>query len=150
MSSSTIDIKEIKNKFIQVVIIEFLPLSLFNWLETSIENLPEEIQILITSIIFFTFLYSYGLCCVVANNYAKYKGYKNYFYIYGILNIFGLSILFLLKNRNSSDEIIGSDKDPLLNFSISSIFISWFAIPIVLTTPIILIGFCLGGERFNE
>lgn len=149
MSNSTIGIKEIRSKFIQVIIIEFSPLLLFDWLETSIKNLSEGIQISITLLMFSIFLHGCRLCWVFANNYAKYKGYKNYFYVYSILNIFGLSILFLLKNRNLSENT-GSNQDPLLNFSISSIFISWFAIPILFTVPIFLTGFYLGIQGFDE
>lgn len=150
MSNSTINIEKTKNKFIQVIIIELLPGLLFNSLEKSLENLPEEIQSSIALTIFFMFLYGYGLCCVVADNYAKYKGYKNRFYIYSILNIFGLSILFLLKNRNVSKKA-NLDREPLLNFSILSIFVSWFAIPIVLTPFTFLIAiYIVGATGFEE
>jgi uncharacterized protein len=144
MSNSIIDIKKIRSKFIQAIIIEFLPGLIFNWLETSLKNLPEGIQTLMAIHLFFTFLYGYGLCCIVADQYAKYKGYKNYFYIYSILNIFGLSILFLLKNRNPSENT-NLEQEPLLNFSISSIFISWFAIPLALTPPTLLIALYIAG-----
>jgi uncharacterized protein len=149
MSNSTIDIKAIRNKFIQVIIIQFSPGLLFNFLTTSIESLPEEIRTLIALILLSTLLYGYGLCCVVADKYAKYKGYKNHFYIYSILNIFGLSLLFLLKNRNSSENT-NTDKEPLLNFSILSVLISFCAVSIALMPLQFLMALCIAGKEGVE
>lgn len=144
MSDLQINIKQIRNKFIQVIIYEFPLILLFNWLESWSESLPKAINALIILLAFLMFFYGYKLCCQVADNYAQYKGYKNHFYVYSILNIFGLLILFLLKNRNLSKKRI--DKERLLNFSISSILISWFIIiPFVLILPGILIVFYIAS-----
>jgi membrane protease YdiL (CAAX protease family) len=98
---------------------------------------------------FFSLLYGYGICAYAADLYAEYKGYKNHFCIYSILNICGLSILFLLKNRNLSNDF-ELDQKSLLNFSISSIFISLFASSIALTPLVILVAICIAGVRNFE
>lgn len=149
MSNSIIDIKKIRNKFTQVIIFEFLPGSIFNFVQPSIESLPEEIQTVVALFLLFTLLYGYGLCCVVADNYAKYKGHKNHFYIYSILNVFGLSILFLLKNRNLSKNT-NTEKEPLLNFSILSVLISFLAIPVALMPLQFLMALCIAGMKGVE
>ncbi|MGL5942550.1 MAG: lysostaphin resistance A-like protein [Waterburya sp.] len=149
MSDSQISIKEIRKKFIQVIILEFSPILIFSWLEKWLESLPEAISFLNVLFAFMVLLYGYGLCCELADDYAQYKGYKNHFYIYSILNIFGLSILFLLKNRNLSNDL-EIDRKPLLNFSISSIFISLFAISIAFTPLVILVAICLAGVKGFE
>lgn len=150
MSDSQISIQEIRKKFIQGIILEFSPGLLFNWLEKWLESIPEAMYFLTVLFAFIVLLYGYGLCCEVADDYAQYKGYKNHFYIYSILNIFGLSILFLLKNRNLSDNL-QLEQESLLNFSISSIFTSWFVTPIALTPFSYLIALCIVGvEGFEE
>ncbi|MEM8828429.1 MAG: type II CAAX endopeptidase family protein [Cyanobacteria bacterium P01_G01_bin.19] len=58
--------------------------------------------------------------------------------------------MFLLTNKNQS-KAIDSDRNPLVNFSISSIFISWVAIPIVCMPLVYLIALGINGiDGFEE
>lgn len=149
---SNIGLKEIRYLTIQGLSLQFLPISIFGYLESQIENTIDSAAIIFLMGIgvFICSLFGYAICCLAINKYARYKGRKNHFYIYSILNVFGLSFLFLLTNKNQS-KAIDSDRNPLVNFSISSIFISWVAIPIVCMPLVYLIALGINGiDGFEE
>ncbi|BAZ43171.1 hypothetical protein NIES4102_01690 [Chondrocystis sp. NIES-4102] len=148
MSDLQIDIKEIRNKFILGTILEFSPGLIISLFEQWLENLPATITFLIALLFLIMLLYGYGLCFQAADQYAQYKGYKNHCYIYSILNILGLSILFLLPNRCKKNNL---NDEPLLNFSILAVIISLFAITIVLVGSVCLILLIvLGLEGYEK
>lgn len=152
MPDSQINIKKIRTSVIKGIGYGYLPLVIYSWIEPFFKSHPQyEIILDSISLVFLIFFISgYILSAKAINKYAQYKGYKNYFYIYSILNIFGLSILFLLKNRNISKNS-NFNKEPLLNFSIFSIFISLFAITVALIPFLYLIAFFIvGTEGFEE
>ena len=150
MQNSEINIKQVRTLTIQGIAWGYLPLFIIGLIIPWLETLPEAIEILITLPTFTTFVYGYIVCAKAADKYAKYKGYKNFFYIYSILNIFGLSFLFLLNNRNKTNHD-SSNKTPLENFSISAIFISWFAIPLLFIPFFMLIALWIAGvQGFEE
>ncbi len=150
MSNPQLKIKEIRNSVIKGLVWQYLPLFIIGLIIPWLETLPLGLQSLITFPSLISFFYGYIVCFKVAEKYAKYKGYKNYYYIYSFLNFFGLSILFLLTNRNPSNNR-ELEQEPLLNFSILSIFTSWFVTPIALTPLSYLIALCIAGiEGFEE
>ena len=149
MQKSSVNIKEIRNTTIAGITCQFVPY-IVSFIIPLLPNTPgiESIAFLVSTLAFILALFGYGLCWVAADKYAAYKGYKNPFYIYSILNIIGLSFLFLLKNKN---QHINSDKDPIENFSLSAILISWFAIPSLFTLPFMLIALYIAGvEGFEK
>ena len=90
------------------------------------------------------FIYGYIRCWILACEYARYKGYSKVFSWLGILNVFGLSILFLLRNRRLNDTDL-SNNNAIENFSISAIFLSYVAIeflfiPVAFLGAILLFG----------
>lgn len=148
MSDLHIDIKKIRNKFILGTVLELSPGLIFSLFEQWLESLSETITFLTALLILILLVYGYGLCFQAADKYAQYKGYKNHYYIYSILNILGLSILFLLPNRCKKDNL---NAEPLLNFSISAVIISLFAITIVLMSFFYLIILMIVGlEGFEN
>ena len=134
MSNSQITLKEVRNLTIKGIFWQFFPIIFAGLITPFLESIafPEvAILLLIYTPAIISLFSGYVICCDAADRYAQYKGYKNYLLIYSILNIFGLSILFLLKNKKLSNNIV-ANKEPLSNFSISSIFISFIAIPVSL------------------
>ena len=109
-----------------------------------LELLPKPISSIISLFAIIAFLWGYVDCWKLAYKYAKYKGYPKHYGWLGLLNIFGLSILFFLKNKNS-DLYYQLDRNPLENFSISAILISYLASEIVFT-PIIILGLIIVGN----
>ncbi|MEM8722825.1 MAG: hypothetical protein AAGE84_26655 [Cyanobacteria bacterium P01_G01_bin.39] len=95
------NIEEIRGEILLGVSCQFLPMFLLRLLQPWLESLSgsETIISLFTLLVFIIFLCGYGLCAGAANKYATYKGYKNPWFIFSILNILGLAILFLLKDK---------------------------------------------------
>ena len=141
-------LKQIRTLTIRGMVIGYLPVSIIGLIEPPLETLPDAIEALIVLLVFSSLIYGCIVLGRAANKYAAYKGYKNPFYIYSILNIFGLCFLFLLKNKNQHTD---PNKDPIENFSLSAILISWFAIPLLFTIPLMLIALYIAGiEGFEE
>lgn len=144
------NIKQIRSLTIKGIVWGYLPLFIIGLIIPWLETLPEAIEILISFTTLISFVYGYIVCGNAADKYAEYKGYKNFFYIYSILNIFGLSFLFLLNNKNKTNHD-SSNKTPLENFSISAIVISWFAIPLLFIPLFMLIALWIAGvQGFEE
>ena len=151
MSNSETDIKQIRNNIIKGVTCQFLPFLLIGLFESQIESTPliEALFSILGLIALILLGYGYLVCAEAAAQYAAYKGYRNIYYIYSISNIFGLSLLFLLRNKNL-DEYHNTDKNPIERFSIASIFTSLIAIVLV-TMPLYYIpGLITMGLEFVE
>lgn len=140
IQNSEIHIKEIRNMLLKGIIYQFLPLYLTSLIIPKIETIPgsEVIVFLMIIFAFVVFCCGYGLCAEAADQYATYKGYGNPLYIFSILNIFGLSILFILKNKNQANNN-NKYQDPLERFSITAIFTSYLAIPLIVTMPLLVL-----------
>ena len=151
MSNVRADIKQIRNNIIRGSICQYLPFSLIGLFESQLESTPgiEALVSILGLIAFVFFCYGYGVCAEAADRYAAYKGYRNFWFIYSILNIFGLSILFLLKNKNSN-KYHNTDEDPLEKFSIASIFTSYLAIPLIIMPLYYIPGLIILGSEFVE
>ena len=151
MPKSAISLKEIRKLIITGIIIQYVPLLTFGLVEPLMQNQPgSETAISVSSLLaFLSFILGFVLCGNGIDKYARHKGYKNYLYIFSILNVSGLSILFLLNNKNSFDN--REDRsDPLLDFSISTIFISLIAIPIAIFPLVFVIALYVNGVNGVE
>ena len=150
MQKSSVNIKEIRNTTVAGIACQLLPLHLLGLIAPLLDTPGSEaIAFLVYILSLIIILLGYGLCAKAANKYAAYKGYRNPLYIYSILNIFGLSILFLLTNRKKISQ--ANIKEPLDRFSIASIFASYLAIPILLTPIMLILALTLtGGEGFED
>lgn len=150
MQKSSVNIKEIRNITIAGIACQLLPLYLLGLIAPLLDTPGSEaIAFLVYILSLIIILLGYGLCAKAANKYAAYKGYRNPLYIYSILNIFGLSILFLLSNKKAIFQ--ANIKEPLDRFSIASIFASYLAIPILLTPLMLILALTLsGGEGFED
>lgn len=144
MLEKTISIKKIRNHFIKAISCQFLPLFVIGLSKPLLELLPEPIAAILSLFATIAFFWGYVDCWMLTDRYAKYKGYPKRFGWLGLLNIFGLSILFFLENKNS-DRYQRLDRTPLENFSISAIFVSYIACEIVFT-PIIILGLIFIGN----
>ena len=151
MQNSELNINQIRNLTIQGIACQFLPLFLFGLIIPQLENIPgsEVIIFLCTVLVLVFFLCGYGICADAANKYAAYKGYRNPLFIYGILSVFGLSILYLLKNKNKVDNV-DNNKEALSKFSILSIFASYIVIPMSIIPVAIIFGLILGGLGYED
>ena len=151
MSNVRADIKQIRNSIIRGVSCQYLPLLLIGLFESQLESTPgiEALVSILGLIAFVFFCYGYVVCAVAADEYAAYKGYRNFCFIYSILNIFGLSLLFLLKNKNLN-KYHNTNEDPLEKFSIASIFTSYLAIPLVIMPLYYIPGLIIMGSEFVE
>ena len=144
MSKLKIDIKQIRSSFIKSISCQFLPLLIIGWSKPLLESLPTEISSILSLAASILFIYGYIKCWILAYQYAKYKGYPDSFGWLGILNIFGLSILFFLRNKRSINSKF-SNNDSFDDFSISAIFVSYLAIEI-LFFPVVILGLiCIGN-----
>ena len=144
MSSLEADIKQIRSSLLKSIFCQFLPLLIIGWSKPLLESLSTEIQSILSLAVFILFIYGYIQCWMLTYQYAKYKGYQDSFGWLGMLNIFGLSILFFLSNKRLSAQSI-SNQGYLSNFSISAIFISQVAIEI-LFMPLIILGLVFVGN----
>lgn len=153
MSNSIVTLPQIKKSIIIGLTIQYVPILVISSVEPLIEtkaDLETIIALISLLLAIVPFIFGYALFGNAINKYAQHKGYKNYFWIYSILNIFGLSILFLLASKNLSHNT-KSKRNSLLNFSILSIFISWIAIPIAIMPFICLIALYINGiNGFEE
>ena len=150
MQNSEINIREIRSLTIKGIAWSYLPFYLMGLSIPWLKTLPELVENLILLPTLIAFIYGFLLCGQAADRYAKYKGYKNYLYIYSFLNVFGLSLLFLLNNKNTLDTS-DTDKHPLERFSITTIFTSWFAIPLLFSPIFMLVALNIAGvEGFEE
>ena len=150
MRNQTTNIKEIRNNTIAGIACQFIPLYLTDSIGSFLQDTPgfEAISFLISALAFIMFCFGYGLCAVAADRYAAYKGYRNPLFVYGILNIFGLSILFLLTNKKTSEAHL---KEPLSKFSITSILASYLLIPLLIVPVLLIFAFIFAGvEGFEE
>ncbi|MEM7758798.1 MAG: CPBP family intramembrane glutamic endopeptidase [Cyanobacteria bacterium P01_A01_bin.40] len=151
MQNSEIKITKIRNIAIAGITCQFLPLYLFSLITPQIENIPSKAVVILfmAFVVFGLFCLGYIIFAQAIHQYSKYKGYSNSLYVYSILNIFGLAILFLLKNKNKIKDL--KMPDPIERFSITSIFASYFFIPILIV-PILLIGagFLVGFEGLED
>ena len=138
------DIQLIRNRFIKSISCQFLPFLVIGASIPLLEMLPKPISSTISLFAIIAFLWGYVDCWMLTYRYAEYKGYPQHYGFLGLLNIFGLSILFFLKNKNS-DRYYRLDRNPLENFSISAIFISYLASEIVFM-PIIILGLIIIGN----
>ena len=147
MQNSELNIEHIKNLTTQGIACQFLPSCFFGPIIPLLENIPgsEGVILLILLLILILFGCGYGICAAAADKYAAYKGYKNPLFIYSILNIFGLSILYLLWDRNHINRI-NTRKESLNLFSIRTIFASYFIISILIVTVLLIATFILTGE----
>ncbi len=149
--NAEINIKEIRNTLLKGITCQFLPFYLIGLIIPKIKNIPgsEAIGFLIIIFASVIFCCGYGLCAEATDRYATYKGYGNPLYIFSIFNIFGLSILFLLKNKNKVNSN-NKDQDPLERFSITAIFASYLVIPLIVIMPIsILLMFFIETESIQ-
>lgn len=144
MSYFETDIKHIRNSFIKSISCQFLPSFLVGWSKPLLELFPQGILYLFSLAASILFIYGYIKCWILAYQYARYKGYPDSFGWLGVLNIFGLSILFFLRNKRSSDRNF-PNQSSLEDFSISAIFISYFAIEI-LFMPVVIVGLIYVGN----
>lgn len=139
MSNSEIEFKQIRNTITKGIVCTCLPIFILSKHEFFFENFPPFVPLLVFPATIILFLSGYIICWRGAYQYAKYKGYPGYLGIMvGITNIFGLSFLFLLRNKNCT-SISYSQNDALENFSVSSIIIGYNAIPLLLYPLIIFI-----------
>lgn len=149
MIDSEISIKHIRKLCIQGINCQFLPVILVGISEPWLGKLPSAVKGSLSLFILISFVWGYFICWNLAEKYAQYKGYSKNFGLLGILNIFGLAILFILKNKNTDNHTV-ANVNPLENFSISAIFISYIAVEI-LSYPIIVLAMLLFGNiEFKE
>ena len=145
------DIKEIRSNIIKGLTSQYLPAFIVGTSESLLNSTPG-IKLLFSMfsvIAAIFFLYGYVVCADAIDEYAIYKGYKNYWFVYSILNIFGLSILFLFKNKNLARNN-WNDKEPLYRFSIAAIFYSYLAIPLLIIPIYYIIAFIIMGSESVE
>ncbi|MGL6344502.1 MAG: hypothetical protein ACRC80_35805, partial [Waterburya sp.] len=149
MIDSEISIKHIRKLCIQGINCQFLPVILIGIIEPWLSKLPSAVKGSLSLFILISFVWGYFICWNLAEKYAQYKGYSKNFGLLGILNIFGLAILFILKNKNVDNQTV-ANVNPLEKFSISAIFISYIAVEI-LSYPIIVLAMLLFGNlEFKE
>lgn len=135
MSDSKVDFELIKQKITKGLICQFLPLFILGVIEPIISN--EVIVGLFSLFVLGIVVYGYIICWIASHEYAIYKGYPGYLGILvGILSIFGLAFLFLLKNKKL--EVSTYSDNPFEEISISAIFISYVSIAILFIPLIIL------------
>lgn len=144
MPNSEKNLRQIRNGLLISISCQYLPMLTIGWSIPWLEKLPSPIGAFLSLIAFISFLWGYVCCWIFTCDYAKYKGYPKQLGLLGILNVLGLSILFLLTNKNS-DSCPVSEKNSLSNFSISAILISYIAIPLVLI-PIVFLGLIFIGD----
>ena len=146
MSNSTTNIKEIRKLVIKGFAWQYIPISISMLSESVVENVSSlKIAISIYNIFaFFSYIYGYSVLANATNKYAQYKGYKNYLYLYSILNHLGLPILFLLKSRNSNNKVA---KEPLKEFNFLYIFTGWLAVSFLSTSFLALIALWIRGSE---
>lgn len=133
---------EVRNTLLKGLSFEFLPLITVGLLKPVLEKLPEPVAPTLSLVTIILAIYGYLLCIKCACKYAEYKRYTTEFGLLGILNIFGLSILFFLPNKSTVES---SEQEPLNNFSISAIFVSYVAVQ-VLITPVIILALIFIGN----
>ena len=145
MTNPKIEFKKIRNTIIKGIVGAFLPVFIVGKNESFFESLPLLVQGSVYLVIIILFFYSYIICWMAAYQYAKYKGYPGYWgLIAGLLNVFGLSFLFLLDNKKSTNHT-SSTNNSLEQFSISYIFISVIAINIFFF-PFIVLAIALSSN----
>jgi uncharacterized protein len=147
MIESETSIKHIRKLFIKGIACQFVPVLLIGLSEPFLVKLPAAVKGSLSLFILISFVWGYFICWNLAEKYARYKGYSKYFGLLGMLNILGLAILFFLNNKNNH---MIADNNPLENFSISAIFISYIAIEILFTPIIILAMIFFGNIEFKE
>ena len=150
MQNSRANIKEIRNTTITGIACQFLPMYLLGLITPRLQNVPgyEAIAFLVSILSLIIVFLGYGLCWIAADKYVAYKGYKNYFYIYSILNIVGLCFLFLLTKKSdfSQDNI-----EPFNQFKIASIFASYLLIPMIIVPIMLTLAIAFAGiEGFED
>lgn len=149
MIDSETSIKHIRKLFFKGIICQFLPVLLIGLSEPFLVKLPAAVTGSLSLFILISFVRGYFICWNLAKKYAGHKGYSKYFGLLGILNIFGLAILFFLSNKNKNNSMT-TDTNPLEKFSISAIFISYIAIEILSLPIIVLAMIFLGNIEFKE
>ena len=148
MSNSKVDIKPIKNKIIKGIIFQFLPLFILGIIEPFIKLNPVVTGSLSLFIVG-TVIYGYIICWMAAHKYSIYKGYPGYLgIVFGILNIFGLAFLFLLKNKKL--EVSTYSDNPFEEISILAIFISIISISILFIPLMIILISLIGNVSIKE
>jgi membrane protease YdiL (CAAX protease family) len=149
MTDSEISIKHIRKLFFKGITCQFLPVLLIGLSEPLLVKLPAAVTGSLSLFILISFVRGYFICWNLAEKYARYKGYSKNFDLLGILNIFGLAILFFLSNKNNNNPMT-TDTNPLEKFSISAIFISYIALEILSLPIIVLAMLFLGNIEFKE
>ena len=140
-------LSKVRNTLIKGLCLEFLPLITVGLLQPVLENYSEAATSILALIALALAGCGYLLCIKCAGQYAEYKRYPVGFgSLLGIFNIFGLSILFFLPNRATVES---SEQEPLKNFSISAIFVSYIAIQFLVTPVIILALIFIGNVEPN-
>ena len=94
MSSSKNKLKQIKNTFIRGLACECLSFIIIVKSNSLFENFTIEVPVIAAIFSRISFMYGYGICIQASFQYAKRRGYSNYFGLFGILNFHGLSICF--------------------------------------------------------
>ena len=151
MPDSQRDIKEIRKNIAIGLTNQLLPFTLIGLLGSWLERTPgiSELAAILSVLALALFAYGYGLSASAIDKYAAYKGYKNTFLVYSILNIFGLFVLYLLKEKSLvKDDCV--NKDPIEKFSILAIFASYLVIPFFLGMIASIPGIIIMGEGFAD
>jgi uncharacterized protein len=149
MIDTEISIRQIRRLFFQGISCQFLPVLLIGSSEPFLEKLPSAVKGSLSLFILISFVWGYFICWNLAKKYARYKGYSKHWSLLGILNVFGLAILFFFNNKNINN-LKNTSINPLENFSISAIFISWIAIEILYFPIIVLIMLLFSNIEFKE
>ena len=151
MSDFTKNIKEIRKDIAIGLANQFLPFMLIALFVSWFEGIPNiaALGAIFGVFALILFAYGYGLSASAIDKYATYKGYRNFCFIYSILNIFGLSILFLLRNKNLARNS-DTNREPLDNFSIAAIFYSYLSVPLVVISLISIPITIYTKENFIE
>jgi uncharacterized protein len=159
MSQSEIQIKRIKNKLIKALCCQFLPLMILGFLDSYfkldrekslLDYLPQFFTGITALTIVILFFYGYFVACRSIYQYAKYKGYSKFLgFLAGLLNVFGMSFLFLLDNKNSVKKQ-DSNKNSLKNISFLSLIFGFFAISILFCPIFIIIIMYIGNVGLEQ
>ena len=142
-------LSQVRNSFIITMSCQFLPMLIMEWSKNWLEQSPKYIGEASSLLTILLFAWGYIYCFKLTFQYAKYKGYPDLFGLLGLLNVFGVAIIFFLPDKNITSHLAKADQPAIINFSISAIFLSYLAVQI-LSIPVIAFGIILFGSGGTE